>query len=74
MNGTGPPPITRLELHHLEIEIERFYPVMHVTDDLVGLRNGAQAAIIVATAAWTNKKSVAVSKQLICSVYPGPMV
>lgn len=46
------------ELRHLEIEIERFYRVMRVTDELVGLRNAVQAAIIVATAAWTNKKSM----------------
>jgi L-aspartate oxidase len=46
------------ELRHLEIEIERFYRVMRVTDGLVGLRNAAQAAIIVATAAWTNRRSM----------------
>jgi L-aspartate oxidase len=46
------------ELRHLELEIERFYRVMQVTDGLVGLRNAVQAAIIVATAAWTNKKSM----------------
>jgi aspartate oxidase len=41
----------------LEIEIERFYRSQALTDDLIGLRNAARAAIIVASAAWANRRS-----------------
>ena len=42
----------------LESEIERFYRSQALTDDLIGLRNAARAAIIVASAAWANRRSV----------------
>jgi L-aspartate oxidase len=46
------------ELRQLETEIERFYRVSKVTDDLIGLRNAVRCAVIVAAAAWQNKKSL----------------
>lgn len=46
------------ELRHLETEIEQFYRVSALTDDLIGLRNAARTAVIVAQAAWSNKRSV----------------
>jgi L-aspartate oxidase len=46
------------ELRHLESEIERFYRVSRLTDDLIGLRNAVRCAVIVAQAAWENKQSV----------------
>jgi L-aspartate oxidase len=46
------------ELRHLEGEIERFYRVSKVTDDLIGLRNAVRCAVIVAQAAWENKQSI----------------
>ena len=46
------------ELRNLENEIERFYRVTKLTDDLVGLRNAVRAASIVTMAAWSNKKSM----------------
>jgi L-aspartate oxidase len=46
------------ELRHLESEIERFYRVSAVTDELLGLRNAVRSAVIVAQAAWENKHSI----------------
>jgi L-aspartate oxidase len=46
------------ELRTLETEIEGFYRVTRITDSLIGLRNAARAAIIVALAAWENKTSM----------------
>ncbi|HZY43642.1 MAG TPA: L-aspartate oxidase [Anaerolineae bacterium] len=46
------------ELRHLETEIDRFYRVSILTDDLIGLRNAVRTSIIVAMAAWENKASV----------------
>ena len=46
------------ELRHLETEIEEFYRVTRLTDDLVGLRNAIRAAVIVTSAAWSNKRSM----------------
>ncbi len=46
------------ELRHLESEIEEFYRVAYLTDELIGLRNAVRAAILVATAAWSNKTSM----------------
>lgn len=46
------------ELRHLETEIEQFYRVSALSDDLIGLRNAARTAVIVAQAAWSNKTSV----------------
>lgn len=46
------------ELRNLENEIERFYRVAKLTDGLIGLRNAVRTAIIVASAAWENKRSM----------------
>lgn len=46
------------ELRQLETEIERFYRVSRVSDDLIGLRNAVRSAVIVAAAAWENKTSL----------------
>ncbi len=46
------------ELRHLETEIERFYRASLLTDGLIGLRNAARTAVIIALAAWANKTSV----------------
>jgi L-aspartate oxidase len=46
------------ELRHLETEIESFYRVSILTDELIGLRNAVRTAVIVAMAAWENKSSV----------------
>lgn len=48
------------ELRHLETEIERFYRKSKVTDELIGLRNAVRSAVIVAQAAWSNKRSIGV--------------
>jgi L-aspartate oxidase len=46
------------ELRDLETEIEQFYRVTQVTDELIGLRNAVRTAVIVAGAAWANRVSV----------------
>lgn len=46
------------ELRTLETEIEGFYRVTRITDGLIGLRNAARTAIIIALAAWENKESM----------------
>jgi L-aspartate oxidase len=46
------------ELHHLETEIENFYRRTLLSDDLIGLRNAVQTAVIIASAAWENKRSM----------------
>lgn len=46
------------ELRNLEIEIEQFYRATRVTDSLIGLRNAVRSAIIVTSAALSNKVSV----------------
>ena len=46
------------ELRHLETEIEQFYQVTRLTDELIGLRNAVRSAILVTLAAWGNKKSM----------------
>jgi L-aspartate oxidase len=46
------------ELRHLETEIEQFYRISTLTDELIGLRNAVRTAVIVAMAAWENKASV----------------
>lgn len=48
----------RRELRHLEGEIDRFYRVSRLTDELIGLRNAVRAAILVADAAWANTTSI----------------
>ncbi len=45
------------ELRHLWLEIEGFYRKARLTDDLIGLRNSAQAALMVARAARMNTVS-----------------
>lgn len=46
------------DLVHLEQEIERFYRTAIINDELIGLRNASRTAVIVALAAWENKKSI----------------
>jgi L-aspartate oxidase len=46
------------ELYHLETEIETFYRTSKLTDGLIGLRNAARTAILTASAAWQNKRSM----------------
>jgi L-aspartate oxidase len=46
------------ELRNLENEIERFYRVAKLNDDIIGLRNAIRTAIIVTSAAWSNKRSM----------------
>ncbi len=46
------------ELRNLETEIERFYRVTRLTDEVIGLRNAIRAAVVVASAAWSNKSSI----------------
>ncbi|MEE9118365.1 MAG: hypothetical protein V3U02_07210 [Calditrichia bacterium] len=46
------------ELRNLETEIEKFYRATTVTDSLIGPRNAVRTAIIIASAAWENKKSI----------------
>lgn len=46
------------ELRSLETEIEDFYRVTHITDEIIGLRNAVRTAIIVTMAAWVNKTSM----------------
>jgi L-aspartate oxidase len=45
------------ELRQLETEIERFYRISKVTDELIGLRNAVRSSVIVAAAAWEDKTS-----------------
>jgi L-aspartate oxidase len=45
------------DLNHLWEVIDRFYRATRLSDDLVGLRNTAQAAWIVTRAAWHNRQS-----------------
>ncbi len=46
------------ELRHLETEILRFYRRSRLTDELIGLRHAVRSAILVAEAAWENKRSM----------------
>lgn len=46
------------ELRHLETEILHFYRRSRLTDELIGLRHAARTAILVAEAAWENKRSM----------------
>jgi L-aspartate oxidase len=45
------------DLHHLRAEIDKFYRTTKLSDELIGLRNSVQAALIVTHAAWENKVS-----------------
>lgn len=46
------------ELNHLLDDIDEFYRTSDLTDELIGLRNIAQSARIVAHAAWRNRQSI----------------
>ncbi len=46
------------ELRHLETEILHFYRRSRLTDELIGLRHAIRTAILVAEAAWENKRSM----------------
>jgi L-aspartate oxidase len=46
------------ELRNLEFEVERFYQISKMSDSLIGLRNAVRSGIIVASAAWANRKSM----------------
>lgn len=48
------------ELRHLETEIISFYRRSKLTDELIGLRSAAHTALLVAEAAWANKRSIGV--------------
>jgi len=45
------------ELNHLWEEIDGFYRATRISDELIGLRNMAQAAWVVSRAAWQNRGS-----------------
>jgi L-aspartate oxidase len=45
------------DLNHLWGAIDKFYRSTRLNDDLIGLRNMAQAAWIVTGAAWHNRHS-----------------
>ena len=45
------------DLYHLNEEITEFYHARRLNDDLIGLRNSAQSALIVARSAWENRTS-----------------
>jgi L-aspartate oxidase len=45
------------ELRHLWLDIEEFYRKTRLTDGLIGLRNSVQAALIIAYAAHSNRRS-----------------
>jgi L-aspartate oxidase len=45
------------DLRHMQREIDFFYRHTQLSDELIGLRNAVQAALIVARAAWENKIS-----------------
>jgi L-aspartate oxidase len=46
------------DLNHLWESIDHFYRVTRLSDDLIGLRNMAQAAWVVTRAAWHNRQSL----------------
>ncbi len=45
------------DLRHLQREIDFFYRHTHLSDELIGLRNAVQNALIIARAAWENPVS-----------------
>jgi len=45
------------DLRHLWEDIVDFYRRARLTDELLGLRNGVQAALLVAEAAWQDRTS-----------------
>jgi len=46
------------DLLHLEKEIDHFYRDVLISDELIGLRNGVKAALLIAKAALKNQHSV----------------
>jgi L-aspartate oxidase len=42
----------------MQREIDFFYRHTELTDDLIGVRNAVQSALIVARAAWENHSSL----------------
>lgn len=46
------------ELRHLETEILHFYRRSRLTEELIGLRHAIRTALLVAEAAWENKRSM----------------
>ncbi len=46
------------DLEYLRHRVERFYKDTKLTDDLIGLRNGLQTALIIARAAMNNPKTM----------------
>jgi L-aspartate oxidase len=46
------------DLYHLNEEIEGFYRATRLSDELIGLRHGIRAALVVASAAQLNRTSV----------------
>jgi L-aspartate oxidase len=46
------------ELLHLKAEVEALYQGYYPSDELIGLRNAAQTALLIATAALRNKNSM----------------
>ncbi|HXF64335.1 MAG TPA: L-aspartate oxidase [Caldilineaceae bacterium] len=46
------------DLRQLDTEIEQFYRRTCLSDPLIGLRNAVKAALVVAEAAWQNKRSL----------------
>lgn len=47
----------RIELGHAERSVEQFYQDGKISDALLGLRNIARTAVLIAEAAWENKQS-----------------
>jgi L-aspartate oxidase len=47
----------RVELSHAERLVEQFYQNTVISDSLLGLRNIARTAVLVAEAAWENPQS-----------------
>jgi L-aspartate oxidase len=46
------------DLRHLQREIDFFYRHTQLSDELIGVRNAVQVALIVARAAWENPTSL----------------
>jgi L-aspartate oxidase len=46
------------ELRHVQADVESYYHSSRLTDALIGLRNAAQVALLVAQAALENKHSL----------------
>ena len=45
-------------MKELQKEIEKFYAYSKLTDDIIGLRNGALTALLIINGAIQNKKSL----------------